>query len=94
MLYNADRDLYEVLAVSADASEDQIRHRIIGLRGVKDAGDLEEAATVLLDLHARTRYDTERATHRMRLILRHGLAVFTGRTPAHGVPILRPDQNR
>jgi hypothetical protein len=86
MLYDPDHDLYELLAVSADASEDQIRHRIEGLRGVKAEVDLDEAALVLMDLDSRTRYDTKRATHRMRTLMRDGLAVFTGRTPALGVP--------
>jgi hypothetical protein len=86
MLYDPECDLYALLAVSADASEDQIRDRIDGLRGVKDDGDLDEVALVLLDLESRTRYDTRRATHRMRIIMRDGLSVFTGRTPALGVP--------
>jgi hypothetical protein len=91
MPYDPDRDLYQMLAVSADAEDDQIRRRIDALRGVKDNRDLEEAARVLLDMEWRTRYDTQRATHRMRGLLREGLGVFSGRTPARGVPITRPD---
>ena len=84
-MYNPAVDLYELLAVSADASDDQILHRIEGLRGVKNDRDLDEAACVLLDLELRTRYDAQRATYRMRTLMRDGLAVFTGRTPAFGV---------
>jgi hypothetical protein len=86
MLYDPDYDLYALLAVSADASEAQIRERIAGLRGVKDERDLDEVALVLLDLDSRTLYDTKRATHRVRVIMRDGLAVLSGRTPALGVP--------
>ena len=92
MLYDPHHDLYELLAVSANASEDQIRQRLDELRGVKEDLDLDEAAQVLLDLDFRTRYDTKRATHRMRIIMRDGMAVFTGRTPALGIPrSWRPD---
>jgi hypothetical protein len=87
MLYNSDRDLYALLSLDADATEDQIRDRIEGLRGVKDASRLAEAAAVLLDIHARTRYDARRATHRMRVMMRESLAVFSGRTPALGVSV-------
>jgi hypothetical protein len=34
--------------------------------------------------------DAERATHRMRVMMRESLAVFSGRTPAFGVPTIRP----
>jgi hypothetical protein len=84
MLYNPDRDLYELLGVSAVASEEEIRERLAQLRGAKDPPELEEAA-VLLNLRQRTQYDTQRATHRMRLLMRASLAVFSGRTPAEGV---------
>jgi hypothetical protein len=85
MLYDPNRDCYELLAVSSEAGEDQIRHRIAGLRGVKDDRDLDDAAAVLLDMHARTRYDAQRATHRMRVMMRESLGVFSGRIPALGV---------
>jgi hypothetical protein len=86
MSYDPHHDLYELLAISASASDDQIRQRIGEFRGVKDDLDLDEAAQVLLDLDLRTRYDTKRATHRMRIIMRDGMSVFTGRTPALGTP--------
>jgi hypothetical protein len=85
VLYNPACDLYDLLSVSADASEEQLRYRIDGLRGVKDEQALHEAARLLLEFDSRTRYDTQRATHRMRLLLREGLGVFSGRTPASGV---------
>jgi hypothetical protein len=91
MLYNPDRDLYELLAVRSDASPEQIEHRIDGLRGVKADEDLELAAAVLLDLHARTRYDTSRATYRMRRMLRESRAIFSGRTP-FGIPMPWPPE--
>jgi hypothetical protein len=90
MLYDPDRDLYQMLAVSADAEEGQIRMRIEGLRGVKDDRDLDHAALMLLDLESRTRYDTQRATHRMRTLRRDGLAIFSGGAPAQGIPNSRP----
>jgi hypothetical protein len=94
MLYNAERDLYEVLAVSANASAEDIRWTIEALRGTKDDVSLDEAAAVLLNLDWRTRYDTERATHRMRVMLRESVAVFSGRTPAWGVPMSgRPEED-
>jgi hypothetical protein len=85
MLYNPDRDLYELLGVSAVAGENEIRERLAQLRGAKDGAELEEAAAVLLNLRHRTQYDTQRATHRMRLLMRASLAVFSGHTPAEGV---------
>jgi len=85
MLYDPDRDLYALLAVSARADEDEIRHRIADLRGTKGDRELDEAARVLLNLESRTRYDTERATHRMRALMRESVAVFKGRTPVQGV---------
>jgi hypothetical protein len=87
MPYDPARDLYELLAVVPDAAAGQIRERLEQLRGVKADVDLTEAAAVLLDVHARTAYDTHRATHRMRTLLRESLAVLAGRTPAAGVPI-------
>jgi hypothetical protein len=86
LVYDPDRDLYELLAMPADARADQIRDRIEALRGLKRDRDLEEAAGVLLDLELRTRYDTKRATYRMRMIMRESLAVFTGRAAAPGDP--------
>jgi hypothetical protein len=88
MLYNAEHDLYEVLAVSALAPAEDIRAMIDALRGAADEACLDEAAAVLLNLDSRTRYDAERATHRMRLMMRDGLGVFSGRTPAWGVPTM------
>jgi hypothetical protein len=94
MLYDSARDLYEILALEPDASEEQIRQRVEALRGVKSDEDLDEAAAVLLDMHSRTRYDTQRATHRMRVMMRESLAVFSGRTPAFGVASGRPPTDR
>ena len=89
MLYDPEHDMYELLAVSADAFEADIRIRVEALRGVEDDPSLDEAAAVLLNLDLRTRYDAERATHRMRVMMRESLAVFSGRTPAFGVPTIR-----
>lgn len=85
MSYDPQRDLYQLLAVPADAGEEQIRYRIEGLRGVRADADLDLAARVLLHLESRTRYDTERAQHRLRAILREGFGVFAGRNPARGI---------
>ena len=94
MLYNAEHDLYEVLAVSALASAADIRSRIEDLRGGDGDASLDEAAAVLLNLDSRTRYDAERATHRMRLMMRQSVGVFSGRTPPWGVPTIRlPDDD-
>jgi hypothetical protein len=87
MAYSPDRDLYALLGVPAAAGSDQIRSALQSLRGEKDDMDLEEAARVLLNLDLRTRYDAERATCRVRTIMRDSLAMFSGRTPGRGVPL-------
>jgi hypothetical protein len=87
MEYRPDRDLYALLGVPSGAGADQIQSALQFLRGKKDDADLEEAASVLLNLELRTRYDTERATYRVRTIMRDSLAVFSGRTPGLGVPL-------
>src|SRR5438045_9327961 len=74
MAYRADRDLYALLGVPSAAGYDQIQSALQSLRGEKDDADLEEAASVLLNVELRTRYDTERATYRVRPILRDSLA--------------------
>ena len=88
MLYDARHDLYQSLAVSPDASDEEIRDRVEALRAAEDDPLLDDAAAVLLDLDARTRYDAERAAHQTRSIMRHSLGVFPGRTPAWGVPAM------
>jgi hypothetical protein len=87
MPYDPARDLYDLLTLRPDAAEGTIRDRLEELRGVKADADLAEAAAVLLDIHARTAYDTHRATHRMRTLLRESVGVLSGRTPATGVPL-------
>ena len=86
MLYNPGHDLYRLLAVSADASADDIRASVAALRGAAGDPAIDEAAAILLNLESRTRYDAERATHRMRSMIRDSLPVFSGRTPVWGVP--------
>jgi CheY-like chemotaxis protein len=88
-MYDPDRDFYELLSVSADATEVDIREQIARLQGVEEDADLDDASEVLLNLHSRTRYDAQRATHRMCLLLRASVPVFSGRTPAEGVPVYR-----
>jgi hypothetical protein len=76
--YDPTRDLYQLLGVASDAGEDELRRRIEGLRGTGRDPELDEAAAVLLDIHTRTAYDTQRATHRMHRIMRDSLRVFAG----------------
>jgi hypothetical protein len=93
MLYDSQQDLYELLGVRSDCSEGQILARIDSLRGQIDDALLDRAVAVLLDLQERTRYDSQRATHRLRLMLRESVGVFSGRTPAFGVPIRSRDES-
>lgn len=93
MLYNPEHDLYQLLAVSPAAGEDEVRARIESLRGSLEGSDLDEAEGILLNLDSRTRYNSERATHRMRLMLRESLPVFSGRTPIWSVPTSWPGED-
>lgn len=81
MMYNPHRDYYAALGVCADASPDEIRRQ---LRTHLDAGEMEivaEIGGVLLDRDLRARYDTERAVHRLREMLRFDTWISPG--PRH-----------
>jgi CheY-like chemotaxis protein len=94
-MYDPEHDLYELLSMSSDATEAELSDQIAQLRGTISAVDLDEAAEILLNVHTRTRYNAQRATHRMRLLMRASLSVLSGRTPAEGVPVawsLRSDR--